>query len=177
MSESKRIRKKMATAIVAAADENRRFIEAQDGAKATRCLEKLAEGRPWKAIMREEGVDWYTLVALKARHKGLIDQRREMVAQDALELIEGARLLQQEKMKMLSEDEGALRRVNIRDLAMSYGIYTEKYFMASEGNKVTIEHKSSAPSLEDAVKAIEQARAKLKGVSIEVNVTPAEDKK
>jgi hypothetical protein len=173
MSESKQLRKKIASSIVEAAD-NRRLVEARNPEKAARCIEKMAGGQSWKSIMKEEGVDWYTLVGLKARHKGLVDSRREIIAQDAIELIEGARLLQQEKMKMLSEDENALRRTNIRDLAMAYGIYADKYFMASEGNKVTIEHKSAAPSLEDAMKAIEEAKAKLKASSVDVVAKPAD---
>jgi len=173
MSERAAIRKEVARAIVAAG-ENGRSIEARQPERAARLLELMAEGRSWKSIVREENVDWYTLVGLRARHKGLIDKRKEIVAQDAMELIEGARMLQQEKMKMLSEDEGALKRVNIRDLAMSYGIYADKFFMATEGNRVTVEHKSSAPSLEDAMKAIEEAKAKLKESSIEVVTKPVE---
>jgi hypothetical protein len=37
-------------------------------------------------------------------------------------------------------------------------------------NKVVVEHKSGAPSLEDAMKAIEEARAKMKLASIETVV-------
>jgi hypothetical protein len=169
MTEGTAIKKEMMKAIVAAG-ENRRLVEARDPKKAARCLELMAEGKPWKAIMREEGIDWYTLVGLRARHKDLLDKRREIVAQDAMELIEGARMLQQEKMKMLAEDESALKRTNIRDLAMSYGIYAEKFFMATEGNKVVVEHRTGAPSLEDAMKAIEEAKKKAKAASIEVVV-------
>ena len=154
MGERAAIRKEVAKAIVAAG-ENGRSIEARQPERAARLLELMAEGRSWKSIVRDEGVDWYTLVGLRARHKGLIEKRKEIVAQDAMELIEGARMLQQEKMKMLAEDEGALKRVNIRDLAMSYGIYADKFFMATDGNRVTIEHKGGSPSIEDARKAIE----------------------
>jgi hypothetical protein len=174
MSERAAIRKEVAKAIVAAG-ENGRSIEARQPERAARLLELMAEGKSWKSIVRDEGVDWYTLVGLRARHKGLIEKRKEIVAQDAMELIEGARMLQQEKMKMLAEDEGALKRVNIRDLAMSYGIYADKFFMATEGNKVTVEHRSGAPSLEDAMKAIEEAKAKLKAGSIEVVAKPVEE--
>ena len=173
MGERAAIRKEVAKAIVAAG-ENGRSIEARQPERAARLLELMAEGRSWKSIVRDEGVDWYTLVGLRARHKGLIEKRKEIVAQDAMELIEGARMLQQEKMKMLAEDEGALKRVNIRDLAMSYGIYADKFFMATDGNRVTIEHKGGAPSIEDARKAIEEARAKLRADALEVvtkNVT------
>lgn len=144
------------------ASDNRRRIESRRPEVAARIVEKMSEGVSWKKIMRDESVDFYTLVALKSRHGLLIDKRRECVAQDALELVEGIRLLQLEKLKMLSEDEGALRRTNIRDLAMSYGIYAEKFLLASEGNRMTIEHKHSTPSLEDAVKAINEAKQKIK---------------
>jgi len=103
----------------------------------------------------------------------LINQRKEMVAQDALELAEGARMLQHEKMKMLSEDESALRRANLRDLAMSYGVYADKFFMASEGNKMVVEHRTGQPSLEDAMAAINAAKAKNKAASVEIKVEPA----
>lgn len=174
MTEGMKVKKDLAKSLVAAA-ENRRSLEARDPARAARLLEMMAEGRPWKSIMREEGADWYTLVGLRARHRDLLERRKEIVAQDAMELIEGARMLQQEKMKMLAEDEGALRRLNIRDLAMSYGIYADKFFMATDGNKVTIEHKTGAPSIEDARKAIEEAKAKLRDGAVEVavkDVTP-----
>jgi Lhr-like helicase len=155
------LKKIISKALVKAAD-NRRLIENKRPEVAARVIEMMAEGKSWKSIMKQEGIDFYTLVSLKGRHGGLIDKRREFVARDALELIEAARLLQLEKMKMLSEDDGALRRTNIRDLAMSYGIYAEKFFLASEGNRMTIEHKHSAPSLEDAVKAINEAKLKIK---------------
>jgi hypothetical protein len=173
MTEGLKVKKDLARSLVAAA-ENRRSLEARDPERAARLLEMMAEGRSWKSIVRDEGCDWYTLVGLRARHKSLLDKRKEIVAQDAMELIEGARLLQQEKMRMLAEDDKMLARTNLRDLAMSYGIYADKFFMATEGNRVTVEHKSSAPSLEDAMKAIEEAKAKLKESSIEVVTKPVE---
>jgi hypothetical protein len=86
-------------------------------------------------------------------------------------------MLQHEKLRMLAEDENALKRVNIRDLAMSYGLYADKFFMATDGNKVVVEHKSGAPSIEDARKAIEEARAKARASAIDavaIDVTPKE---
>lgn len=169
--QSKLTRKELAHSIALVASQGN-SIEREDPARAARALEKIADGVPWRRIMAEEGVGWYTLVGLRARHKALVDKRREMIAQDTLELMEGMRLLQHEKIKMLSEDENALRRVNIRDLAMAYGMFADKFFMATDGNKVVVEHRSGAPSIEDAKRAIEAARAKLKKDSIEVDVTP-----
>lgn len=172
MDEKKALRKKVAVAIARTA-VNRRMIEGRDPAKAARALEMMAEGVSWKKIRDSEGMDYYTLVALRTRHAALINQRKEMVAQDALELAEGARMLQHEKMKMLSEDESALRRANLRDLAMSYGVYADKFFMASEGNKMVVEHRTGQPSLEDAIAAINAAKAKNKAASVEIKVEPA----
>ena len=172
MDEKKALRKKVAVAIARTA-VNRRMIEGRDPAKAARALEMMAEGVSWTKIRDSEGMDYYTLVALRTRHAALINQRKEMVAQDALELAEGARMLQHEKMKMLSEDESALRRANLRDLAMSYGVYADKFFMASEGNKMVVEHRTGQPSLEDAMAAINAAKAKNKSASVEIKVEPA----
>ena len=69
---------------------------------------------------------------------------------------------------MLAEDPEQLARTNIRDLAIPWGIANDKFMAAMGENKVTIEHKTAAPSLEDAMKAIEEARAKLKASSVEV---------
>jgi len=85
-----------------------------------------------------------------------------------LEIAEGLRLLQKEKMRMLAEDPEQLARTNIRDLTLPWGISLDKYMTVLGENKVTVEHKSAAPSLEDAMKAIEEARAKLKASSMEV---------
>jgi hypothetical protein len=175
--DSKITRKEVAQSIVEAAQVHPSRIECQDPAKAARVLEKIAEGLPWKQIMREEGVAWNTLVVLRSRHKSLLDKRKEIIAQDAMALIEGIRMLQHEKLRMLAEDENALKRVNIRDLAMSYGLYADKFFMATDGNKVVVEHKSGAPSIEDARKAIEEARAKARASAIDavaIDVTPKE---
>jgi hypothetical protein len=96
------------------------------------------------------------------------------LAQDALEIAEGLRLLQKEKMRQLAEDPEQLARTNIRDLAIPWGIANDKFLAALGENKVVVEHKGAAPSLEDAMKAIEEARAKLKVSSVEVVAKPVE---
>lgn len=169
--ESKLTRKELAQSIALAASKGN-SIERSDPAKAARVLEMIADNVPWRQIMERESVGWYTLVGLRARHAALVDKRREMIAQDTLELMEGMRFIQHEKIKMLAEDENALRRVNIRDLAMAYGMFADKFFMATDGNKVVVEHRSGAPSIEDAKRAIEAARAKMRKASVEVDVTP-----
>jgi hypothetical protein len=71
-------------------------------------------------------------------------------------------------MRMLAEDPEQLARTNIRDLAIPWGISIDKYLAVMGENKVTVEHKSAAPSLEDAMKAIQEAREKLKLGAVEI---------
>jgi len=174
-------RKEMARAIVKKGKElnnvsyERRFPE-----KSVRALEMVAEGVPWKKVARELGMDYGTLVALKKRNATTVDERKAALAEDALDIAEGLRLLQKEKMQMLADDPEQLARTNIRDLAIPWGIANDKYLAAVGEQRVVVEHKSGKPSLEDAMKAIEEARAalKLRAIDVaEVSVEPKEVEK
>jgi hypothetical protein len=170
-----RLKDPLAMSVAAAADKGRNFLERRDPAMAARVLEMLADGNSFREIKKETNLDWETVSRLKARHSMVLEERRKQLAQDALDVAEGLRLLQKEKMRMLAEDPEQLARTNIRDLAIPWGIANDKFMAAMGENKVTIEHKTAAPSLEDAMKAIEEARAKLKASSMEVitkDVTP-----
>lgn len=148
------------------------FLERRDPKLAAKIIEMLADGCGYREIKKETGIDWETLCRLKSRHITLIEERRQSLAQDALDIAEGLRLLQKEKMRMLAEDPEQLARTNIKDLGITWGIANDKYLTVMGENKVTIEHKSAAPSLEDAMKAIEEARAKLKAGSVEILTKP-----
>ena len=143
-------------------------LEARDPAKATLALEMLAGGETWEEVSNQTGYSFDQISRIRARHKVAIDKRKEQLAEDGLELAEGLRLLAKQKMAQLAENPDALAKVNIRDLVMSLGIAQDKFYMAAGEAKVTIEHRGNKPSLEDAMKAIEEAREKLK------NVTPQE---
>ena len=151
------------------------YLERRDPKMASQVLEMLADGLSFKAIARETGLSWETISRMKARHQMALDERRKELAQDALDIAEGLRLLQKEKMRMLAEDSEQLSRTNIKDLSIPWGIANDKFLSAMGENKVTVEHKAAAPSLEDAMKAIEEARAKLKASSLEVVTKPVED--
>lgn len=165
---TKRQIRKLSQSVVEVGDRTGNFLERTDPGKATRALEMLADGESFKAIQRELGLQWDTVARLKSRHKKVLEERRAELAEDALEIAEGLRLLQKEKMRMLAEDPEQLARTNIRDLALPWGISIDKYLAVMGENKVTVEHKSAAPSLEDAMRAIEEARAKLKSGSVEI---------
>ena len=149
------------------------YLERRDPKMAAKLLEMLAEGCTFNEIRQELGLKWETIARMKARHKMVLDERRQQLAQDALDIAEGLRLLQKEKMRMLAEDPEQLARTNIRDLTLPWGIANDKFLSAMGENKVTVEHKAAAPSLEDAMKAIEEARAKLKASSVDIVAKPA----
>jgi hypothetical protein len=150
------------------------YLERRDPATAVKALDMLANGDSFHTVSKATGLTWDTVSRLKARHKMVLDERRAMLAEDALEIAEGLRLLQKEKMRMLAEDPEQLARTNIRDLTLPWGIANDKFLSAMGENKVVVEHKAQAPSLEDAMKAIEEARAKLKAGSLDAVVKPVE---
>ena len=161
----------LSKSVAANADNVGNYIERRDPALAIKALEMLAEGETFNSINKKLGMKWETVARLKARHKMALNERRASLAEDALDIVEGLRLLQKEKMRMLAEDPEQLARTNIRDLTLPWGIANDKFLSAMGENRVVVEHKTSAPSLEDAMKAIEQAKANMKLSSIGAVVT------
>jgi len=145
-----------------------RTLEAREPAKAMLCLELLADGSTWQQVADETGWSFTQIGAVKARHEVAIEVRKKQLAADGFEMAEGIRLLLKQKMAMLADNPDALAKVNVKDLALSYGIAVDKGMLALGENKMVIEHKAGKPSLEDAMKAIEDARAALQKEAIEV---------
>jgi hypothetical protein len=83
-------------------------------------------------------------------------------------MAEKLRLLVQRKAEMLAEDEGALAKVSMKDLVISYAVGVDKGMQALGENKVVVEHRGGKPTLEDAMKAIREARESLQKEAIEV---------
>jgi len=145
-----------------------RTLEAREPAKAMLCLELLADGSTWQQVADETGWSFTQIGAVKARHEVAIEVRKKQLAADGFEMAEGIRLLMKQKMAMLADNPDALSKVNVKDLALSYGIAVDKGMLALGENKMVIEHKAGKPSLEDAMKAIEDARAALQKETINV---------
>jgi hypothetical protein len=132
------------------------------------CLEQLAEGNTWEEIAEATGFSFNQISKVKARHETAIEVRRKQLAADGFEMAEGLRLLAKQKLEMLANNPDALAKVNIRDLVLSYGIAVDKGMQALGENKVVVEHKAGKPSLEDAMKAIADARAALQKEAISI---------
>ena len=149
-------------------DSDSRTLEHREPAKAMLCLEQLAEGNTWEEIAEATGFSFNQISKVKARHETAIEVRRKQLAADGFEMAEGLRLLAKQKLEMLANNPDALAKVNIRDLVLSYGRAVDKGMQALGENKVVVEHKAGKPSLEDAMKAIAEARASLQKEAVDI---------
>jgi hypothetical protein len=147
-------------------------LERHKPREAALALEMLAFGASYKEVRDQTGLGMDVIGRLRARHQATLEQRRQQLATDAMEVAEGLRLLQKEKIRMLADDPEMLAKTNIRDLTLPWAIAQTKIFEALGENKVVVEHRSGAPSIADAVKAIEEAKKALNKGAIEVDVTP-----
>jgi thiazole synthase ThiGH ThiG subunit len=118
----------------------------------------LAGGHTYNDVADATGLSFSALSGLRARHEVALDVRRKQLATDGFEMAEGARFLVRKKMEMMADDDDQLKKANLKDLGIAAVMFQERALQALEGNKVIVEHRGNKPSLEDAMKAIEEAR-------------------
>jgi hypothetical protein len=145
-----------------------RGAERRKPREAALAIEMLAGGATYRDVSKETGLTFNELSGLKARMGATIEERRKQLAVDGLDMAEKLRLLVQRKAEMLAEDEGALAKVSMKDLVISYAVGVDKGMQALGENKVVVEHRGGKPTLEDAMKAIREARESLQKEAIEV---------
>lgn len=151
---------------------NNNIMERKDPKRAIMLLERMSEGQSYRRIMRETGCDWPTLVGLKGRHLKILEERRAEVAEGALQVAEAARMLVHEKLADIASDPEKLAATSLKDLMVTYGIGVDKHFAAlGEAQKHVVEHKVDATSLEDAAKAIAEAKERVR-MKMAIDVTP-----
>lgn len=153
---------------VAAIEVPNGYLEDKKPKACVVALEMLADGKGFRAIREETGLSFAGIAALKARHSRALEIRRGEMAHDGFELVEKHRLLINKKLDELAEDEDALRKVRLNDLNLGYAMMQDKAFAALEGNKVTVEHVKKGPTLEDALRAIQEAQRRVREESIDV---------
>ena len=142
-------------------------VEAKKPRECVLALEMLAEGKGYEEVSEATGLGFSAIRALKGRHALGLEERKLQLATEGFEMAEGMRLLIAKKQAMLADDEDALKKTSLKDLAISYAIATDKGVQAMEGNRVVVEHRGSKPTLAQAMKAIEEARAAIKKVEPE----------
>lgn len=146
-----------------------RSLESRDPMKAMLTLEMLSSGNTWEEIANETGWNFDQISRVRARHGMAIDQRKKELAQDGFEMAEGLRLLVKQKMEQLANNPEALAKTNLKDLVLPYAIAVDKGMQALGEQKTIVEHRTGRPSLEDAIKAIEDARLALQKEAIPVD--------
>ena len=137
---------------------NRQLTEVRKPREAALALEMLAGGHMYNDVADATGLSFSALSGLRARHEVALDVRRKQLATDGFEMAEGARFLVRKKMEMMADDDDQLKKANLKDLGIAAVMFQERALQALEGNKVIVEHRGNKPSLEDAMKAIEEAR-------------------
>lgn len=142
--------------------------ERSDPKMAVLAIEMLCQGYGYREVEEQTGIVFDRLLTLRARHEVAIDVRRKQLAGDGFEMAEGLRLLTRQKMDMLAKNPEALAKVNLKDLAISYGVAVDKGMLALDGNRTIVEHVSRKPSLADAQAAIDEARKALQKEAIPV---------
>jgi hypothetical protein len=129
----------------------------------------------WCAKYNLGGTD---LRAFKQKYMPLIAERKEWLARQNVSVASMAQELQLQKMEQLAEDPEELKKVNVRDLAMTANLAIQGFVQMTDGNRVIVEHQKGA-TLEDAQARIalarERAQAKLGSVTeVVVNETKAD---
>ncbi len=157
--------------VVATTQGPSNMIEMRKPKEAALALEMLAGGATYAEVKEKTGLTTDSLVRLRSRHQASLEVRRKQLATDALQLAEALRMLQLEKARQLLEDPEQLKKVNIRDLTLPYGIAQDKFFGAMGEAQTVVEHRTGA-SIAEAAKAIEEAKANARKAAVEVNVTP-----
>jgi hypothetical protein len=158
----------------AQASLNHRYIEKRKPKEAALALDMLAAGETYSKVMEVTGIGFVALSALRARHERALEVRRKELALDGFEMAERMRALVAKKAEMLMEDDEALMKTPLKDLTLSYGISVDKGLQALGEQKVVVEHRTGKPTLADAMKAIEEARAALQKEAIPIETTVME---
>jgi hypothetical protein len=153
---------------------NHRYIEKRKPKEAALALDMLAAGETYSKVMETTGIGFVALSALRARHERALEVRRKELALDGFEMAERMRALVAKKAEMLMEDDEALMKTPLKDLTLSYGISVDKGLQALGEQKVVVEHRTGKPTLADAMKAIEEARAALQKEAIPIETTIVE---
>lgn len=130
-------------------------------------LEMLANGETYYAIRKATGFGTDAIGRLKLRHQGAIDSRREAAAMEAEELADLYREVLRRKVEDLLEDPERLAKANPKDLALTFGITSDKAASLRGDANVVVEHRKGW-SLEDARAMIEASRKKIDGECIDV---------
>lgn len=163
--------RKRAESRLAEGISKKQALEFRDPEKAAQALCLLAEGgMTQKAICAELGLYGAELSRLARHHAGSLaaafEHTRKDLAARYLHIAKRSAELMERKIDRLEDSDEQLDAVSIKDIALTIGIVHDKGMAAAGVATTVIEHRSG-PSLDDAIKAIAEARAKVANKSTE----------
>lgn len=136
------------------------ILEAKDPARAAATLAAICRGVPERTIKKEIGTHFKTIRGLKRRHSDIIRSTRVHRSMKATALQLKAADALERKLDRVLDNEESLDKINAKDLALTYGIVTDKQRVIHGEAGVTVTHEHKV-TLEDAQKAIEDAKSKV----------------
>lgn len=157
--------RKRAESRLAEGISRKQALEFRDPEKAAHALCLLAEGgMTQKAICAKLELYGSELSRLARHHAGSLaaafEHTRKDLAARYLNIAKRSAELMERKIDQLEESEMLLADTSIKDIALTIGIIHDKGMAAAGVATTVIEHRSG-PSLDDAMKAIAEAKAKV----------------
>jgi hypothetical protein len=141
-------------------------MELADPERACRIVAMLCRGVADRVICEQTGVSKSPLNRLRAEHSDVIERTKTHRSIQATRLQLKAAEALEKKLDDVLEDEEVRAKTSVKDLAMGYGIATDKQrIIHGEVTVVTHEHKVT---LEDARAAIEEAKKEVSKEVIDV---------
>ena len=159
-TDSRRLQRELAESIAKQAASSPVKVEAKKPEQAAVAIEMLAQGVGIVRVREATGLSLCALTRLRQDHCEVISHRQERAANDAARAADAYRMLLEEKADQLGQDAEALAKLSPKDLAVTYGICTDKAMSLSGRATVVIEHRT-APSREEYREALKQAQGRL----------------
>lgn len=157
--------RKRAEARLAECPTAKQALEIREPEKAAEALFLITQKKKTKkAIAEKLGIANADLWRLERHHSGTLasffEKKRPELAVRYLQLAESVADVLQEKVTQILGDPDELAKTGIEKLAITLGVINDKALNLAGMATVKIEHVKGA-SIEDAMKAIEEAKAKI----------------
>lgn len=136
-------------------------LELRDPNLAARALFMVAtRAKTKKAICEELGIHSTELWRLERHHLGSLTKYRPELERRLTQLTANLVSTMERKLERLEESPDELDKTPLKDIALSIGIIGDKAAAAAGVATTIVEHRSGV-SLDDAMKAIAEAKAKV----------------
>tara|TARA_Y100001938_G_scaffold151094_1_gene245919 strand:+ start:83 stop:640 length:558 start_codon:yes stop_codon:yes gene_type:complete len=132
-------------------------LEIRSPERACAILGMVCRAVPERTICKEMRTGFDVIRALKRRHAEIVEATRSHRSLKATKLQLKAADALEKKLDRVMDDEESLDKVSVKDLALSYGITTDKQ-RSIHGEGTVVSHEVKV-TLEDARAAIDEAKA------------------